>query len=157
MPYLPGESSSQAIDRTLQKREALIDMMKFHLLRAQNRMKQYADSHRSDREFSFGDYVYLKLQPYRQHLLKGRNLPHKLSPRYYGPFRVPSTSMPPLPQYLNDIGSSREPELILEKKMVNWQNKPVTKILVQWKGSTPQQATWEFYQDFIAQYPEFQP
>lgn len=190
MPYLPGESSSPAVDRTLQKREAVIDMMKFHLLRAQNRMKQYADSRRSDREFTNGDYVYLKLQPYRQHSLKGRHIPHKLSPRYYGPFRIqdrvgtrayklelpstssihnvfhvsqlklcpnPPSSTPTLPQYLNNVGTDKEPELILEKKMVNRQNKPVTKVLVQWKGSTPQQATWEFYQDFIAKFHDFHP
>ena len=190
MPYLPGESSSLAVDRSLQKREAVIDMMKFHLLRAQNRMTQYADSRRSDREFTVGDYVYLKLQPYRQHSLKGRHMPHKLSPRYYGPFRIqdrvgsrayklelpstssihnvfhvsqlklcpnPPSSAPTLPQYLNDVGIDKEPELILEKKMVNRQNRPVTKLLVQWKGSTPQQATWEFYQDFIAKFPDFHP
>lgn len=55
MSYLPGESSSPAVDITLQKREAVIDLMKFHLLRAQNSMKQYADAHRSDREFNIGD------------------------------------------------------------------------------------------------------
>lgn len=88
MPYLPDESSSSSVDRTLQKREAVIDLMKFHLLRAQNRMKQYADAKCSDREFKIGDHVYLKLQPYRQHSLKGRNIPHKLSPRYYGPFPI---------------------------------------------------------------------
>ncbi|KAL0847884.1 hypothetical protein Bca101_021131 [Brassica carinata] len=157
MPYLPGESSSPNIDRTLQKCEAVIDLMKFHLLRAQNRMKQYADARRSDREFKIGDYVYLKLQPYRQHSLKGRNIPHKLSPRFYGPFPVIDPSTPTLPQYLNDVGSRKEPELILEKKMVNRHNKAVTKVLVQWKGYTPQQATWEFYQDFIAKYPDFHP
>ena len=63
-------------------------MLKFHLLRAQNRMKQYADAHRSPREFQIGDFVYLKLQPYRQNTLKNRKVPHKLSPRFYGPFRV---------------------------------------------------------------------
>jgi len=62
--------------------------MNFHLLQAQNRMKQYADSRRSDRVFQIGDFVYLKLQPYRQHSLKGRHLPHKLSPRFYGPFEI---------------------------------------------------------------------
>lgn len=51
LPYLPGESSSVVVDRSLQKREELITMLKFHLLRAHNRMKQYADSHRSQREF----------------------------------------------------------------------------------------------------------
>lgn len=148
MSYLPGESSSPSVDRTLQKREAVIDLMKFHLLRAQNRMKQYAGARRSVREFKIGDYVYLKLQPYRQHSLKGRNIPHKLSPRYYGPFLVldrvgsrayklelppttsihnvfhvsqlkicpnPPASAPTLPQYLNDVGTSKEPELIREE------------------------------------------
>lgn len=51
-------------------------------------MKQYADSRRSVREFQIGNYVYLKLQPYHQHSLKGRHLPHKLSPRFYGPFEI---------------------------------------------------------------------
>lgn len=153
-------------------------------------MKQYADAHRSDREFKLGDYVYLKLQPYRQHSLKGRNIPHKLSPRFYGPFLIidrigsrvhklqlppgaaihnvfhvtqlklcpnPPDSPPTLPQYLNKVSTSKEPQLILETKMVNRQNKAVTKVLVQWKGFTPEQATWEYYQDFIAQYPDFHP
>lgn len=62
--------------------------MKFHLLRAQNRMKQYTDARRSVREFQIGNYVDLKLQPYRQHSLKGRHLPHKLSPRFYGPLEI---------------------------------------------------------------------
>ncbi|CAL9238184.1 unnamed protein product, partial [Arabidopsis halleri] len=88
LPYLPGESSSKVIDRSLQKREELITMLKFHMLRAQNRMKQSADSHRSSREFKIGDYVYLKLQPYRQHSMKNLKVPHKLSPRFYGPFCV---------------------------------------------------------------------
>lgn len=88
LPYLPGESSSTVVDRSLQKREEVITMLKFHLLRAQNRMKQYADARRSPREFKIGDFVYLKLQPYRQNTLKNRKVPHKLSPRFYGPFRV---------------------------------------------------------------------
>lgn len=88
LPYLPGESSSAIVDCSMQKCEDIINMLKFHLLRAQNRMKQSADSHRSHRELKVGDHAYLKLQPYRQHSLKNRSVPHKLSPRFYGPFRV---------------------------------------------------------------------
>ncbi|KAL8138896.1 LOW QUALITY PROTEIN: hypothetical protein V2J09_004897 [Rumex salicifolius] len=189
LPYLPGESSSAVVDRSLQKREELIAVLKFHLLCAQNRMRQYSDARRSDREFKIGDYVYLKLQPYKQHSLKTR-IPHKLSPRYYGPFKVvdrvgvvayklelptsaaihdvfhvsqlklcpnPPSSTPALPQYLLDMGTPKEPEAILERKMVKRRNAAVTKVLVHWKGFDESQATWEFYQDFIAKYPHFHP
>ncbi|KAL8158749.1 hypothetical protein V2J09_000286 [Rumex salicifolius] len=163
---------------------------KFHLHHAQNRQKQAADARRSTREFQVGDHVYLKLQPYRQQSLKNRNIPHKLSPRFYGPFLVtdrvgsvayklqlpataaihnvfhvsqlklcpnPSSSASDLPQFLLDVGTAKEPEAILERKMVNRQNEAATKVLVHWKGETPDMATWEFYADFIAKYPAFHP
>ncbi|KAL8153781.1 hypothetical protein V2J09_011541 [Rumex salicifolius] len=79
LPYLPGESSSAVVDRSLRKREELIS------------------------------------------------------------------------------GNPKEPEAILERKMVKRHNAAVTKVLVQWKGADPSQATWEFYQDFIAKFPNFHP
>lgn len=56
LPYLPGESSCRTINDRLQRREDTIKMLKFHLLRAQ-RMKQYADSKRSERHFNIGDFT----------------------------------------------------------------------------------------------------
>ena len=32
---------------------------------AQNRMKQQADKHHSERSFNVGDWVFLRLQPYK--------------------------------------------------------------------------------------------
>ncbi|KAK5774796.1 hypothetical protein PVK06_042652 [Gossypium arboreum] len=43
-------------------------------------MKQTTDCRRNDREFKVGDYVYLKLQPSKQHTMK-RVLNQKLSPQ----------------------------------------------------------------------------
>ncbi|GKF34865.1 hypothetical protein Tco_0108065 [Tanacetum coccineum] len=62
-------------------------MLKFHLKRAQDRMKVQADKHRSDKNYDIGDWVYLKLQPYRQVLVR-QNPYHKLSAKYYSPFLV---------------------------------------------------------------------
>ncbi|XP_070009639.1 uncharacterized protein LOC142164663 [Nicotiana tabacum] len=58
-----------------------------NLTKAQNRMKQYADSKRSDRNFEVGDTVFLKLQPYRQtSVVICRNL--NLVAKFYGSFEV---------------------------------------------------------------------
>jgi hypothetical protein len=35
-------------------------------MKAQHRMKRYANQNRSERKLEKGDWVYLKLQPYRQ-------------------------------------------------------------------------------------------
>jgi len=39
LPYIPGETRVEGVDRSLQKREAMIQVLKFLLLRAQHRMK----------------------------------------------------------------------------------------------------------------------
>ena len=55
---------------------------------AQNRMKQQADQHRSESSFEVGDWVFLRLQPYKQMSLKQAKKDNKLSPKYYGPYKV---------------------------------------------------------------------
>ena len=87
LPYLAGQSNVEAVDRSLQAREAAVKMLKFYLQRAQNRMKQQADKHRSDRQFSVGDLVYVKLQPYRQTTIATRKC-LKLSAKFFGPYKV---------------------------------------------------------------------
>jgi hypothetical protein len=51
-------------------------------------MKQQADQHRSERSFEVGDWVFLRLQPYKQMSLKQAKKDNKLSPKYYGPYKV---------------------------------------------------------------------
>ena len=43
--------------------------------------------HRTEREFQIGDWVYLRLQPYKQQSVAYR-ASHKLSPRFFGPFKI---------------------------------------------------------------------
>ncbi|GJY99405.1 retrovirus-related pol polyprotein from transposon 17.6 [Tanacetum coccineum] len=87
VPYLGGLSKVEVVDRTLKYREEFIQTLKFHLLRAQNRMKQQANKGRSERNFKVGDWVLLKLQHHRQVTMRiGKQ--HKFSPKYYRPFKV---------------------------------------------------------------------
>lgn len=188
--YLPGEASNATVERTLTAREAVIQLLQFHLLRAQNRMAQQADKHRSDRNFSIGDFVYLKLQPYRQFSVRNQSF-HKLLPKFYGPFKVldrvgavayqlelpvgseihnvfhvsqlkfcrdpHSNPIQPLPQHSYTVPVKREPEAILDRKMVKRGRLAATKVLVKWQNLPPEQATWEFYYDLLKQFPNFHP
>ena len=53
----------------------------------QNHMKQ-ADQHRSERSFEVRDWLFLRLQPYKQMSLKQAKKDNQLSPKYYGPYKV---------------------------------------------------------------------
>ncbi|KAL4649808.1 hypothetical protein ACB092_01G041400 [Castanea dentata] len=50
-------------------------------------MKQQSDLHRTERVFQVGDWVFLRLQPYKQQSLAARGF-NKLSPRFFGPYKV---------------------------------------------------------------------
>lgn len=77
----------EEIDEQLRTRDELLDELKRHLAAASNRMKQFSDRKRRDVEFQVDDWVFLRLQPYRQRSVFNRSS-QKLSNRFYGPFRV---------------------------------------------------------------------
>src|ERR1041385_1776447 len=82
----PDNISSQLED-FLQNRELAREVIKDNLVKAQARMKFYADNKRKDRQFKVGDMVYLKLQLYR-HTSLSIHKHVKLHSKFYGPFRV---------------------------------------------------------------------
>jgi hypothetical protein len=55
---------------------------------AENRMKKQVDQHCSEREFEVGNWVFLRLQPYKQMSLKKQNKYNKLASKYHGPYKV---------------------------------------------------------------------
>ncbi|KAG7579311.1 Integrase catalytic core [Arabidopsis thaliana x Arabidopsis arenosa] len=186
LPYLPGESKVAVVARSLQEREQMILFLKFHLMRAQHRMKQFEDQYRTERNFDIGDFVYVKLQPYRQNSVVLRSN-QKLAPKYYGPYKIidkcgevayklqlPTSSQihpvfhvsqlkilvgnvptaTQLPSVLQDV-FVKEPEVILERKMVNRQGRAATKVLVKWFNEPVEEATWEFLFDLQKKFPDF--
>lgn len=85
--YVPGSSKVAALDEILSKSTEISKVLKFNLYRARNRMVQQANLRRCDKSFEIGEWVYLRLQPYRQVSVRGRASP-KLSRLFYGPYRI---------------------------------------------------------------------
>ena len=66
LDYIPGTTQVVAVDSLLQSRQHILTLLKQNLVDAQACMKQQCDLHRSERAFNVGDWVYLRLQPYKQ-------------------------------------------------------------------------------------------
>lgn len=162
-------------------------MLKFHLMRAQHRMQQFADQHRIDRHFDIGDWVYVKLQPYRQQSVVMRSN-QKLSPKYFGPYKIidkcgevayklellvnskvhPVLHVSQLKVMIGSVITStelptegcdvllREPERVLERKMVKRQGCAATMLLIKWKNCPEDEATWEFMFNLEKKFLSFQ-
>lgn len=78
-PHLPGSTAVAQVDQDLQDRDTLLATLKKNLELAQARIKCFYDRKHSEREFNVDDWVYLKLQHYRQQSVKQQGW-HKLSP-----------------------------------------------------------------------------
>lgn len=186
LPYLAGESKVQVVAKCLEEREKMTLIFKFHLLRAQHSMKQLADKHRSERSFELGDWVFLKLQPYRQHSVVNRSS-QKLAPKYYGPYKImdkfgpvayklqlpatfqihPVFHVSQLKKLVGDVSTTthlpsviyetltKNPEIILERKMVQRRGQAATMVLVKWANQLREEASWEYLFDIQKKYPDF--
>lgn len=151
------------------------------------RRKAYANLKRTAREFQQGDWVYLKLQPYKQVSVAIRkNL--KLAAKYFGPYEIiekvgpvayklalPSTSrvhpvfhvsqlkkaigqhkvQKQLPQ-LNEQGTfDLKPLRQLDSRSILRDHKVVYQKLIQWRGCSVDEATWEDEELLQCSFPDF--
>ncbi|CAL2244317.1 unnamed protein product [Prunus armeniaca] len=79
-------------ERKLEKVESIrattekVKMIREKLKTAQDRQKSYADNRSKDLEFAVGDWVFLKLSPWKGVMRFGKR--GKLSPRYIGPYEI---------------------------------------------------------------------
>ena len=85
--YESGSTTIAKVENNLCERDALLTSLRKNLQAAQDRMKLNSNRHRRELEFEPVEFLYLKLQRFRQMSVRVRgNM--KLSPRFYGPFRI---------------------------------------------------------------------
>jgi hypothetical protein len=84
---LKGTTKVQVVEDHIGHEQEVLKLVKDNLAMAQNRMKQ-TNQHRSEREFVVGDWVFMRLQPYKQMSLKQQKKDNKLAPKYNGPYKV---------------------------------------------------------------------
>ncbi|KAD5508936.1 hypothetical protein E3N88_16639 [Mikania micrantha] len=87
LPYVVGETNNAELEKQLLDRDDMLKLLRDNLMKAQDRMRNQANTKRRDVSFDVGDYVFLRLQPYRQRSLSKRRF-EKLSPRFFGPYQI---------------------------------------------------------------------
>jgi hypothetical protein len=172
----------EALDSDLTTRDEILTSLRKKLEKAQEAMKKYADNKCIAHPFGEGDWVLVKLRPYRQTSIAGHRL-QKLSKRFFGPFRIKKQigevafelDLPPTNRIhpvfhaskLKPYHGSEQEALPLPLEAFG--NDPVVhpiafpdkqvvagsspKVLVQWSNSFPEDATWETLADIEASFP----
>jgi hypothetical protein len=167
----------------LHTRQLMLQQVKLHLQRAQDRMKRQADKGRVERTFAVGDKVFVKLQPFCQKSV-GERMNQKLAFRFFGPFEVikqvnavayelalPSGSSihpvfhvsqlksavgirTPVHDLVPDLFTGLQvPEAVLDSRLSRKGNTTVSQVLIRWSGWPDSLATWEDEQALKQQFP----
>jgi hypothetical protein len=83
-----SEIKVPTIKDQMEKYHKVVQLLKENITVTRDQLEYfYVDQHRIEREFEVGEWVFVRLQPYKQLSLKqqGKN---KLAPRFYGPYQI---------------------------------------------------------------------
>ena len=158
-------------------------LVRQQLNRAQHKMKNQANRHRTPRSFQPGDSVYLKAQPYVQTSLAPRSS-NKLAFRFFGPFLItekigPSAyrlQLPPdclihpvfyvsqlkkvipsaalaSPELPNISNQLQVPQAILDRRLRQHNDRVIPQVLVRWSYLPNTLSTWEDEESLHQQFP----
>ncbi|GJR75782.1 putative reverse transcriptase domain-containing protein [Tanacetum coccineum] len=127
---------------------------------ARDRQKSYADKRRKPLEFSVGDYVLLKVSPWKGVVRFGKK--GKLAPRFVGPFEIREkkcladpTLKVPLDEIRVDakLNFVEEPVEILEREFKKLKRSRIAIVKVRWNSKRGPEFTWEREDQMKLKYP----
>ncbi|XP_070057618.1 uncharacterized protein [Nicotiana tomentosiformis] len=160
LPHMAFDSQLDLVDRSLQARESTLRSLKFYLLRAQNIMKVQADKGRTDKSFSVGDWIIARVG-YVAYTL---NLPPdaKIHPTFHVSQLKKKLGSHTASVTLPVVHSEAGPTLlmlesIVDRRLVKKNGKPTTQVLIKWLNVAEEDWTWEDYETFCHQFPQFNP
>ena len=184
LTYVTGTAKVAAVEEELVRRDQVLTELKEHIKAAQVRMKKYYDLGHRDKEYKVGEWVYVRLFPYRQTSVTLRR-DSKLAPRYYGPFQIlqrigkvayklalpadsrihPVFHVSVLKEKLGAMVSS-QPQLPVTLQtqdgisvrpqaiLEQRKRRGQIEILIHWQGLSPSEATWEDLRNMKLQFPD---
>ncbi|GJW41347.1 reverse transcriptase domain-containing protein [Tanacetum coccineum] len=156
-----GLSKVDAVDISLLARENVIQVLKFHLQRSQNRMKQQADKSRVERQFEFyGSFeisakvvqAAYKLKLHAQAQI--HNVFHVSQLKKYKGLPLTEESIMLL-QCDKEGSLLVQPVKLLDKRMAKKGNIAMVYGLVQWANGTVDDASWEELEKLVKDFPDF--
>ncbi|KAL4037586.1 hypothetical protein IC575_001183 [Cucumis melo] len=181
--YGSSPSKNSTVEEMLQERDIVLVSLREHLRLAQEQMKSYADRKRRDVEFSVGEFVLLRIRPYRQITVRSRRN-EKLAPRFFGPYEIiekigPVAYRLQLPensrihpvfhvsQLRKLVGQHENIQHTIQfvDENYTWKSEPEEvveyrktgaeqwEVLVSWKGLPKHEASWESYEEMKEKFP----
>ncbi|GJZ10850.1 reverse transcriptase domain-containing protein [Tanacetum coccineum] len=136
-----------------------ISQIKDRLKDARNRQKSYADKRRKPLEFSVGDYVFLKVWPWKVVVRFRKKV--KLAPRFVRPFEIIEKVGPvayglDFPEELDvdaKLNFVEEPVEILEREFKKLKCSRIAIVKIQWNSKRGSEFTWEREDQMKLKYP----
>ncbi|GKC81783.1 hypothetical protein Tco_1137500, partial [Tanacetum coccineum] len=133
-----------------------ISQIKDRLKAARDHQKSYADKRRKPLELSVGDYVLLKVSPWKGVVCFGKT--GKLAPRFVGPFEIVKkvgrvAYRLDLLEEFNGVHDTFHPVEILEREFKNLKRNRIAIVKVQWNSKRGPEFTWKREDQMKLKYP----
>lgn len=179
-----GSTDNWDLEVQLKERDLMLEHIRANLQRAQEIMKRNADMKRRDVVFAVGDWVHLKLQPYRQRTVVRRPC-YKLAAKFFGPFEIVERignvayriNLPASSKIHNVFNVSQLKKVFGEQQVVQATNPPKLvedeflfpekivdisftdkgnkEFLVKWQDRGVSENSWMPYKEFVQVFPQF--